>query len=629
MYQLEEIEKIVQDVVKKLKTYDMRSGYMRTGEHGKVPWKDIPEFWPGYKQALKYMQVIKVHAEIGDFPDELFRERAPNETDKEASYIRANYKQMTLPVFMDYISMMARPFFEGNYSINYQSEQWKDSYKGNKLQDYVEGEVTSVGSVENFMKMIVSQVKGIDANGVIAVRPKDIPVSVNDEGEAVVDNSEMFEPVPIYYSTDKKLAFEKNKYFLIKTDECSKVLYGGKMDEKGHIFEFYDDQNIWKIVQVGNFVDYKFEYYLFFEHGWGRVPVVDLMGVPQMLNSKDMIWISPFHYAVPNLNSALISTQYLNASKDRTMFPYLVMLGRPCMFEYKNEDDQISRCNGGSIYNTSTGQNMECPACKGSGQADRLSPFGVLYVNPDSEFNKGDGVSGQNAMYYVSANPESLKFYRECIQLDLDEARKILHQQTSNSVVKGTENLTATGQVLDNKSMFAFVKTPSDQLFSIWEFIYDAIGWQRYGEDYVKAILVSPDTFDYNTDQDYLIKIAEAQKAGLPPFVIHSIIFRYLQTLYYNERDRAEVFSLIINTDRILTISQQDIMLKFSRGLVKDWEVVLHDSAINLISELIVEDAGFLELDFIEKQNRLIDRAKSKTTQQATPQQSAVLRALA
>lgn len=625
MYSLEQIQDIVASVVAKLKPYDMKMSYNRRSK-----WDDIPEFWPGYKKALKYMNAIKVHSEIGDFPEELFRVHAPNQTDKEAEYIKANYKQNTLPVFMDYISTMTRPFFEGNWSVDYQTSQWKDIYSGRGLQDYVESNVTQVGSIENYMKMIVSQVKGVDANGVIAVKPKEIKVTLNEDNEPVIDNSEMFEPIPVYYSTDKKLAFEKDKYYLIKTDDNSKVSYRSSEDIKGHVFEFYDDTNIWRIEQVGNFIDYKFQYYLLFEHGWERVPVHELMGVPQPLDSKHLIWISPFHYAVPNLNSALISTQFLTVSKDRTMFPYLVMLGRPCTFEYKNEDGQYSKCMSGDIYNTSTGTTFKCPACHGSGQLDRLTPFGVMYINPDSEFNQGDKTTGQNAMYYVSADPEGLRFYKECIREDFDDARKILHQMTSNSQVKGSENLTATGMVLDNKAMFAFVKTPSDQMFAIWEFILDAIGWMRYGEDYVKAILISPDTFDYNTDQDYLIKIAEAQKAGLPPFVIHSIIFRYLQTLYYNEKDRAAVFSLIINTDRLLTLSQNDIMLKFTRGLAKDWEVVLHDSAINLISELMVEDEAFLELAFVDQQKKLIEKAQSKTVSQAVPaQQAAVLRALA
>lgn len=608
MYQQQDIELIVQSVVKKLKTYDIK---LRDGNRCK--WEDIPEFWKGYKKALSYMKTIKVHAEIGDFPEDLFAVRAPNETEQEAKYIKANYKQNTLPVFMDYISTMTRPFFDGNWSINYQTDKWSETYvKGNQtLQAYVESDLTAVGNVENYIKQIVAQLKAIDANGVIAVKVENVDVMEVD-GELVVDNSKLFEPIPVYYSCDKILAKKQDEYYLIKTDEEAPVTYGNAQKEMGHVFEFYDEVNIWKIVQIGNFVDYRFEYYVMMEHGWDRVPVMEMMGVPQMLDSKNLIYISPFHFSVPNLNNALVSTQYLNASKDRTMFPYLVMVGRPCNFEKTWENGEITSCSQGKLYNPTSMATMECPGCHGTGQKDRVSPFGVLLLNPDSEFNKGDASLGQKAMYYVAPDPESLRFVQECISKDFEDARKILHQQTSNSMIKGTENLTATGMSLDTKAMFAFVKTPSDQMFTLWEFILDAIGWMRYGDQYVKAILTPPVTFDYNTDQDYLLQIGAAQKAGLPPWLIHSIIFRYLQTLYYNEVDRAAVFSLIINTDRLLALSQQDIMLKFSRGLCQDWEIVIHDSAINLISELITANENFLSLDFKVQQDQLIAQAKTK-----------------
>lgn len=629
MYAIEEIERIVQGVVKLLKPYDIKTGYMGE-QYREVAWKDIPEYWPGYKKAIKYMEAIRVHSEIGDFPEKLFKVRAPNQTEAEYEYIKANYRQVTLPVFMDYISTMQRPFFEGNYSIDYQTEKWKDAYTNerNTLQDYAESNVTLVGNLENYMKMFVAQIKAIDANGVIAVKPKNIPVRIDDDGQAYVDNSQMFEPVPVYYSTDKKLAFKKNEYYLIHTDEQSEVMYANSLKNKGHVFEFYDDTNIWQIRQVGNYVDFKFEYFIYFEHGWGKVPVHELLGVPQALDSRHVINISPFHYAVPNLNNALVSTQFMNASKDRAMFPYLVMMGRPCDMEYKNEDGQISTCSNGEIWDSALSAMRTCPRCHGNGQVLNLGPFGGMLIPATDELNNANKITAQSAMHWVSPPTEALEFVRDCIAQDFQNAKNILHQQTSNTVVKGTENLTATGQVLDNKSMFAFVKTPSDQMFSIWEFILDAIGFMRYGPDYVKAILISPDTFDYLTDSDYVSKISEAQKAGLPPWVMHSLIFKYLSTLYYNEKERAAVFTLIINTDRIMTLSHGDMMIEVARGLVQPWEATIHVSAINLVAELVIANPNYLEQDLKAQQDQLIALAKTKPTPQLSLQEAAVQRAL-
>lgn len=617
MYTLEEIQAIVAKVIPDLKKKDLK---MRYGKP--CPQEDIPEYWPGYKHNISMMEDIYVHASPGEFPDKLFKVRAPNQTEAEATYIKANYKQNTLPVFMDYISTMQRPFFDGNWNIMYQKEKWKEQYlnSGNTIQDYVEGEITPIGSLEDYIKFFVVQKKAIDANGVIAVRPKDIKTT--EDGR--IDNTEPFNPVPYYHSVSAKISFQQNKYYLLETEEKSVVSYGGRSERQGHIFEFYDDQNIWRIVQTGSFTDYEFEYILYFEHKWDRVPVKEMLGVPGEIKGDNVSWISHFYYAVPHLKGALVREQYLNAIEAKVCFPYRVSVGQVCEFEYKDPNGEISKCSSGKVYDSSRQMYLDCTNCNGTGLKDRISALGELRLNPDSDFNKGDATLGQKAFYYVSPETASLEFLRDRTAQDIDAARKILRQQTSNSVVKGTENLTATGMVLDDKAMYSFVKNPSDQTFSIYEFIIDAMGWQRYGADYVKAILIAPQSFDYNTDKDYLNMISEAQKAGLPPFVIHSIIFKYLQTLHYNERQRAEVFTLIINTDRLLTLSQGDILMKFNRGLVQNWEVTLHDSSINLVADLILENEKFFDLDFEAKQDLLINAAKAKTP----VQQSAVERVL-
>lgn len=623
MYSEKEIAVILSGVVEKLKGFDQK-----TSNNREAKWVDVPEYWPGYKTACKYAKNIKVHSEIGDFPDELFLVRAPNQTEKEFMYIKANYKQNTLPVFMDYISTMQRPYFDGNWSIDYQKDKYQAKYDGDTMQDYVEGEITPVGSLENYMKMMVTQLKAVDANGVIVIKPKDVKFIETDQGTEV-DNGQLFDPVPVYYCIEKKVAFENNKYCLIKTDEKSNVTYANSTKAKGHVFEFYDDTNIWKIVQVGNFTDYKFQFYVYFNHGWNKMPVIELMGVPQLIDDTGRtIWISPFHYAVPSLNNALILTQYQNASIAKCVFPYPVMIGRVCLFEHKDKHGVISQCQGGVVHDSWIGKNIECPGCHGSGLKDRMSPLGQMLINPDSDFNKGE--NPKDALYFVEPGTGALEFVKTCITQDFEDAKKILHQQTSNSVVKGTENLTATGMTLDTKAMYAFVKTPSDQSFAIWEFILDAIGWMRYGEDYQKAVVVTPATFDYLTDEDYLVQIANAQKAGLPPFVIQSILTRYLQTLYYNEKERAAEFELILNTDRILVLTHDDIMLEYSRRLIHDWEITLHNSAKSLIGELLAENKEFYEQDFEVQKEQLIQKAKESTpvADVVTLQQNAVQLAL-
>ncbi len=99
--------------------------------------------------------------------------------------------------------------------------------------------------------------------------------------------------------------------------------------------------------------------------------------------------------------------------------------------------------------------------------------------------------------------------------------------------------------------------------------------------------------------------------AKQPPFVIQSIIYKYLQTLYYPDVQGQQIFNLISQADRLLTMTLDEINLKLSKGLVDKWEVVLHDSAINLVNALMMENPAFFEQDFDTQLAQLIERAKN------------------
>jgi hypothetical protein len=131
----------------------------------------------------------------------------------------------------------------------------------------------------------------------------------------------------------------------------------------------------------------------------------------------------------------------------------------------------------------------------------------------------------------------------------------------------------------------------------------------RYGQDFKKPKFTYPTTFDFVTESDIIAQLKAAVDGGLPPFVIYSIIYRYLQTLYFNDQTTASIFNLIVRADRLLTLSNEAIALKMARGVVHDWEDILHTSAINFVNELIDENPKFLEQDLVKQKEQLIAKA--------------------
>ena len=589
-----EIRDILNKIIPELKKVDNLERQNKKGS---------PIFYPSYPVITDYAERIAIHAEVGKFPDRLFLERSPNQEEKEFQYVKKNYKQVTLPVFVDYLSTITRPFHDANWNIDYVEDV--DKFKEFPFQEYVDRQIKNYGSLENFVKFIVSNRKAVDANGVIAIKPHSLFTEQDEEGNLIIDSDILTEPVPVYYASKKIAAWEQDEYALIMLDEKTNVDYGGVTKKMGYKFEFYDNENIWVIEQTGKFIEYTFTFNVYYAHEWGRVPVIKLMGIPQVID-KEIIWQSPFLYVTDILDLITLNHSNLQMSINTCVYPYRVMIGDVC--EWKDSDG--NPCCDGKVTNANN-ITKDCPSCSGTGLRSRISPLGTMLLKPKTRLEDGDSTFTQKPLEYISPEITTLQFLEDKIAKDEEKARKILHLQTSNSIIKGTENLTATGMTLDMKAMYAFVKTISDQTFYIWEFISDAVGWMRYGTDFKKPKFTYPTTFDFVTESDIIAQLKAAVEGGLPPFVIHSIIYKYLQMLYFNDARTAAVFNLIVKTDRLLTLGNEEVALKVARGTVHDWEEILHTSAINFVDELIDENPKFLEQEISKQKEQLIEKAKS------------------
>lgn len=558
-----------------------------------------------YSDSSEMAEHISFHAVKGVFPKKLFANRSPNETDKEAEYIEKNYKQYTLPVFVDYISTITRPFGDGNWSIEY--EQDDNSFKAAEktFQQYVESEIPIYGSLENFIKYILPSIKSIDANGFIGIRPKEFSYSENDDGERVLDSQSLIEPTMFYYESKNVVCFEQNEYYLFLGKEKSIVEYAGKKEQTGNVYEFYTKEGVYFYNQIGKKIDNEFEIIEFYPHDLGWCPVIQLMGIPNIKEDR-ILWQSPFLYSVDILDIVTTNSNWLQASINSCVFPVKVMYGDACEFL----DSTGAHCNEGYLF--LEGNKRTCPSCNGTGLKSRLSPLGTLLLNPKSRTEDGDSAFNQKPLEYISPSVETLVFIRDKIENDLQKSRAILHLQSSNSIVKGTENMTATGMVIDNKSMYAFIKPISDQIFHIYEFILNAIGEMRYGESFNPPKLSYPKTFDFKTSEDYLNDLNSAISNNLPPSFIQTVLLQYINSYYADNEIMMSIFQLILKADTLFGLSQDDINMKLARGTVLKWQDILHTSALNFINEIISEDSEFLNKDSSVQIEALVNLAKEK-----------------
>lgn len=566
----------------------------------------LPEYHNTYVRSVEMMQAIEIHAVVGAKPDSLVAERAPNQTPQEFKYAMANYQQTTLPVFLDTVHTMQRAFSETNWAVDYGGDD-EDS----ELKQYLEQGMKSTSLAMNYYDYqfnVATNAKLIDSMGAIGYKPDAIPV-ITVDGEQVIDPQIQFDIIPQYYPSESIVAYEIGKWYVFLTDEKSWVEWGNTTVQEGLVFEVYDDFGIYKVIQVGKKIDYKFETTLYFRHDCGYCPVDRLKGIP-VPYGKEILYQSPFLYAVPSLNDVVLDSIMLRSVKAACVFPYRVMMGNICLNKM-TLNDEVQTCDGTGwfrdrVLNTS----ICCPACHGTGSTDRISPHGVLLLKPETAFKDGELKSTQPAMYYVEPSTATPQFLSDQIDKNTLNARNILHLRTTNTQATGKEDLTATTHLIDEKAMISVVKTFRDQMASSIEFGAKTIGIMREGVSSTAPVYTWTNSFDFLTEFEYLQKVSEAIKNGIPSFVVYAELYKYITTIFYDDPIRAKSFELLVTTDRLLVIPYDQINLELARGMIAPWEVVLHDSGIGIIKNLVLNNPKFLDQDVAVQREQLITEAK-------------------
>lgn len=536
-----------------------------------LPNKKMDELWVGQDYAIKQMEAIAPHAEITAFPEKLYTNRAPNQSDDELKWMKENYKAVTLPVFMDYINTISRALADNNWSLAYNDEN---------LKEYVESaQATQLGSFESYFRTIIPTIKSKDPNGIIAMQPKEL--YVERVGEEVRLSNEPQPIQPFYYSSKHIICQKEGVYYGV-------ISYERKAKDM-MVLLFFDRENIWKVEQIG--VKDKFEFgtpYIWFEHNLGYVPAEKLKGIPQLVGDV-LMYNSPFYYAVDNLDLVLLDQSYLQASKSKCVFPYMVAIGMPCDF-----DNGQMRCDSGKLFDTKGIEHGTCSSCGGSSVKSRISPLGSLLLKPDTGFGGDGGIDPTKALQFVSPDTVTLEFLEKQKADNEKRARKILHLADSDMQVTIGEASTATGSLNNLRATYAFIKPISDQMFDLLEFMLNTAGKMR-DVNSQPVSLTPPNTFDIQTPQELLIEISEAQKLGAPPSVIYQLINAYVQTIYITNDMAMKALGLLNTVDVLLTSSEQQVSQAFAQGIVTKEQVIIHIAGMQLLQELTLANENFFE----------------------------------
>lgn len=630
VFELWEEKRLLMKPFWKAEGFDWR-GILTSPLYKEHKW-ERPEMWTGYNAACLECETLRPHIEYGCYPERLFKERAPNQTDAEAAYMRANFKQVTLSHYEDYQNSLLRALSETNWSITYGQAEDEQDTRTTDFKEYVDTGIEEFGSLLNYVRYILPKVKTLDAMGLIAVLPKAIKTLPGEEGD-IIDPDGEINPVPQYIKVKDVWGFEYDKWYLWLTNEKSEVFRGDRKVKEGLVLMFVDDMNVYRIVQQGEKYKFEFRIDLWWSHELKYAPAIHLRGNPR-LEDGQMLWQSPYLSACEPLDQVLLDTSYLGASKAKVCFPHPVMIGDECNFV-----DPVHNvpCSGvgtlewwvGDVRNT-----RQCPKCHGTGTMSRMGPLGTLLVRPPNRLDeRGEAPTLANALSFVGPDVTSLEFLRSEIDDNTTAARTMLHLSSEAPIVGG-EQKTATESGIDAKAHSAFVKPISDQLFDIYEFILVTTGEERYGREFTGISLTRPTTFDLRTEQDLAVEIKEGRRdADLPPAMIDNLVWNYTKARTQHDPSALAVMETIAAADDIFSNSTASIQFQLSQGVIEAWQLVLHNQAISIYDELArtgkLSSTGDAVTDIQANAQAMKAMAKTRTPAKPNPAEDRLKMAIA
>lgn len=569
-----------------------------------------PDFYPGYEDAVRTAEQIKVHIVPGTVGEHLIRDRSPNQTEAEFVYVSKNAKQVTLPVYQDFDNTVSRVVTPGNWDLLYP----KENQAADDLREYLSEGIDEYDSVQNFVSYLLLKLKSVDPMGLLVVTPGELPTITREDGTQIVDGTMPLRPQIAYIESEYVWGYKADRWYLYQTEERSLVEYGNRQVRKGMVLMLVDDTRYWRIEQVGKLTDYEFEVTPGIEHGVTYPPADHLKGFPAFKEGK-IVWQSVFLPAKDVLDLAYLDAQNLMVIKNACVYPHKVMVGDECDYV-----DGSVGCHGlGKLTYFDIGQDgnefkrvIDCPQCKGTGSRSRMSPTGVLHIRPKSGSDNGEGKANE-AIYFVEPSTANVEFLSKEVEKNMDVARSIMHLESETAQAGGTQPETATNAGLRNRATAAFIKPIADQMFDTIEFLVDAIARMRYPGQEAIYELVRPTIMDMRTEDDLVEEINVARKSDLSPAYVQNLEWQ-LYTLHFGNRPEAlKAFEVITQADRLNGMTPTQIQAEATAKRAEPWEVVLHYSALSLWEALLREDPALLEKELAEKVTLLRDAAKAVT----------------
>jgi hypothetical protein len=550
-----------------------------------------------YKETCECYNKMAVHI-YGKKPDAILDRTRPSEPEEVKNYRKENYEPTTKSTAGQALSILSKIFNPRVYQI-----KWKDqTANGKELQDYTLEYYPVFNSIVKFMAESGLKRMIADPNGLMCVRPLVAPASVMERAK----------PIVVMYGSPSIWWKDIDCYVIHRKEE--EVERGGIV----HHFTYIDKNNIIDFqAQIMNAKEIAITE-TFVYPTLGEMPCWELQGEPETTNEGIPYFVSYFDPAVPHWNLAITHDSDLFGSYIRHLFPQKVELAEDCDYIYENQ-----RCTQGNI-SMPEGKSIKCPGCGGTGYRRSSGPYGIYQVSK----SKLDGPQSTSfaPVQYITVPVEPTKMLEERVDRLHEKGLAALNMDI---VSKIGENQSGVAKVIDRGELYDFLAKVSDVVYdthltNIYYFfnkfmfgIEDANPNRKLDENLPE--INKPASFDISSTGEMTLEYKAAKEADVNPEYLRQKQIALISKEFSNNPDLMRRLILTCELDPLPGITPEEADTMVMSGIISKTDAVLHFQIGKIITQAILEDEGFYNLEPLEKIAKIREYAE-KFVKENTPQ---------
>lgn len=584
-----------------------------------------------YHQCVEHAEEMSWHL-YGVTPTELLERSRPREDPEIKQYRIDNYEPTTKSAADKAINVVSKIFNPNLYSIRWE----KSSESAEQLKEYTMEYYPQYNSVVGFTKDVLLRKMLADPNGVVTVKPSQIPgykTITGEDGEEklVPEDAMQLEPIITIFGSCNVWYYDTDHYLIFTHQEEEKV---GQNTVKWFYFEYFDSSQYISfkayITPNGQLITAVIEDLVY---NFESIPVWPLQGIVEAQDNGEVIYKSFFASAAPFWNLAIIHESDVLAAFIGHMHPLRWEISEECNHRMEWEG-MMWPCRGGKVKygkGDHSGE-MDCPQCGGTGTKN-LGPYGVFKF-PKSKLD--ENIPGGVPLGYVPIPTEATKMLEEraarmeqkglwAINMDVeDEVGEV-----QSGVAKAIDR-SAQYDTLYNISTVIF-DIHLQNIFYFFNLFMNGVKDSSLNRDAEENLpeINKPTQFDIASTPELINNLKAAKDSGLDSAVLNIKEQEILTRDFTTNPDLKLFAQKMLDLDPLPGMTPDDISLGSMKGFISQVDAVIHFNKKRFIERAISENKEFLTLpkqeqvetlekygeEFVKKNKPKLDTSMLNATQ--------------